>query len=190
MKHAQSLESHADRIEFTQALQTGEGESIRYSSTLLEKTIYYAVRLQDGTVLRISTGQATAGVLLVGMLQPVAAILVVVLILSGIIAGHLSKRVVEPLNQLDLEHPLENEAYEELSPLLRRLSNQHRQIDRQMTQLRRKTDEFNRITASMNEVLVFLDNGGTILSINPAAQRLFSAGSDTVGQDFNHRAQP
>lgn len=181
---AESLENHADRTEIKQALKDGYGESIRYSSTLLEKTIYCAQRLTDGSVLRISVSQATIGVLVLGILQPILIVLIAALVLSGMLAKRLSKRIVEPLNSLDLEHPLDNDSYEELSPLLNRINRQHNQITAQMRELKKRTDQFAQITASMNEGLVLLDNRGCILSINPAAIEIFGAEPSCVGQDF------
>ena len=180
----ESMENHGDRAEVKQALTQGEGESIRYSSTLLRQTVYCAKRLSDGTVLRISVSRATAGVLALGMFQPILLVLIVALILSALLAGRLSRRIVEPLNSLDLEHPLDSDAYEELSPLLNRINRQNRQITEQVKQLRRRTDEFEQITASMGEGLVLLDNGGRVLSLNPAARKLFAADESCVGQDF------
>ena len=181
---AESLENHADRTEIKQALKDGYGESIRYSSTLLEKTIYCAQRLTDGSVLRISVSRATIGVLMLGILQPILIVLIAALVLSGMLAKRLSKRIVEPLNNLDLEHPLDNDSYEELSPLLNRINRQHNQITAQMRELKKRTDQFAQITASMNEGLVLLDNRGCILSINPAAIEIFGAEPSCVGQDF------
>ncbi len=181
---AESLENHADRTEIKQALKDGYGESIRYSSTLLEKTIYCAQRLTDGSVLRISVSRATIGVLMLGILQPILIVLIAALVLSGMLAKRLSKRIVEPLNSLDLEHPLDNDSYEELSPLLNRINRQHNQITAQMQELKKRTDQFTQITASMNEGLVLLDNCGCILSINPAAIEIFGAEPSCVGQDF------
>ena len=180
----ESMENHGDRAEVKQALAQGEGESIRYSSTLLRQTVYCAKRLSDGTVLRISVSRATAGVLALGMFQPILLVLIVALILSALLARRLSRRIVEPLNSLDLEHPLDSDAYEELSPLLNRINRQNRQITEQVKQLRRRTDEFEQITASMGEGLVLLDNGGRVLSLNPAARKLFAADESCVGQDF------
>ena len=178
---AESLENHASRAEVSQALTTGTGESTRYSSTLMEKTMYYAQRLDDGTVLRISISRATVGMIAVGMIQPLLIVLIVALILSGLLARRLSRRIVDPLNSLDLEHPLDNDAYEELSPLLKRIHRQHVEIQ---TQLREKTDEFTQITGSMREGLILLDEHGSILSINAAAQTLFGADAQCVGRDF------
>lgn len=182
--NAESLENHASRAEVSQALATGTGESTRYSSTLMEKTMYYAQRLDDGTVLRISISRATVGMIAVGMIQPLLIVLIVALILSGLLARRLSRRIVDPLNSLDLEHPLDNDAYEEVSPLLKRIHRQHVEIQTQLRELREKTDEFTQITGSMREGLVLLDEHGSILSINAAAQALFGADAQCVGRDF------
>lgn len=181
---AESLENHASRAEVSQALTTGTGESTRYSSTLMEKTMYYAQRLADGTVLRISISRATVGMIAVGMIQPLLIVLIVALILSGLLARRLSRRIVDPLNSLDLEHPLDNDAYEELSPLLKRIHRQHVEIQTQLRELHERTDEFTQITGSMREGLVLLDEHGGILSINAAAQALFGADAQCVGRDF------
>ena len=181
---AESLENHASRAEVSQALAAGTGESTRYSSTLMEKTMYYAQRLDDGTVLRISISRATVGMIAVGMIQPLLIVLIVALILSGLLARRLSRRIVDPLNSLDLEHPLDNDAYEELSPLLKRIHRQHVEIQTQLRELREKTDEFTQITGSMREGLVLLDEHGSILSINAAAQLLFDADAQCMGKDF------
>ena len=181
---AESMENHAQRQEVQQALATGEGESSRYSATLLQKTVYYAKRLPDGTVLRLSAIRVTTGVLVLNMLQPILLVLAAALILSGVLASRLARRITEPLNRLDLEHPLENDTYEELAPLLRRMEHQRRQIDRQMDELRRRSEEFEQITGSMSEGLVLLDEAGVILSINPAARRLLDAAENCVGQDL------
>lgn len=181
---AESLENHASRAEVSQALATGTGESTRYSSTLMEKTMYYAQLLDDGTVLRISISRATVGMIAVGMIQPLLIVLIVALIFSGLLARRLSRRIVDPLNSLDLEHPLDNDAYEELSPLLKRIHRQHVEIQTQLRELHERTDEFTQITGSMREGLVLLDEHGSILSINAAAQALFGADAQCVGRDF------
>ena len=181
---AATMENHAQREEVQQALATGEGESSRYSSTLLQKTVYYAKRLPDGTVLRLSAVRVTAGVLVLNMLQPILLVLAAALILSGVLAGRLARRITEPLNRLDLEQPLENDTYEELAPLLRRMEHQRLLLRQQVDELKRRSEEFEQITGSMNEGLLLLDEAGTVLSINPAAQRLLGANTDCVGQDL------
>ena len=179
-----SMENHASRREIRDALAYGQGSDSRTSATLLEETMYRAQRLGDGTVLRLSARRATVARLLLGTLQPLLVIFAAALALSAFLASRLSKRIVEPLNALDLEHPLENDCYEELSPLLGRIHRQRQQIDRQLAELRRQSDEFRQITASMREGLVLLDAQGTVLSINPAARRAFQAEDSHSGQDF------
>ena len=181
---ASSMENHLGREEVDGALRTGAGESTRYSSTLLEKTTYYAKRLSDGTVLRISASRHTAVVLALGMMQPMLVVLAAAIIIALLLAKRVAARIVDPLNELDLEHPLDNDAYEELSPLLGRINRQHTEIDRQLKELRRRTDEFTQITGSMREGLVLLDERGYVLSINAAAKEIFGADDGSTGQDF------
>ena len=184
--HAESgqMENHLQREEIQQALGYGSGSAVRKSDTLLEKRMYEAKRLSDGSVLRISASQKTLIVLLAGMLHPVCLVAVLAIILSALLAHRVSCKIVEPLNQLDLEHPLENNTYEELSPLLVRIQQQHKEISSQMQALRQKNDELEQITANMREGLVLLDRNGVVLSINPAARKLFHADSDCVGTSF------
>lgn len=181
---ADSMENHADRQEVKRALAEGEGSSSRYSDTLMEKTSYYARLLDDGSVLRVSTTYATAGLLVLGMLQPILVVLIAALVLSGILARRISKRIVEPMNSIDLDRPLENDTYEELSPLLNRINQQHKEIEMQMRYLKQRTDEFTQITESMKEGLILLDNKGNVLSINEAAQNILETDSDCIGQSF------
>ena len=179
-----TMENHSDREEIKEALAFGTGSSIRQSSTLTEQTIYEAIRLEDGSVLRISVSRATAFMLVLGMLQPIAIVLVIAIILSALLANRMAKRIVEPLNRLNLEKPMENDAYAELSPLLRRIHSQHKEIEYQMCALQQKQDEFEQITGNMKEALVLLDSNGRILSINPAAKNLFGVNTNCIGEDF------
>ncbi len=181
---ADEIENHADREEFREAMESGEGKSTRYSATLMKKTTYFARRLFDGTVLRISTDYATAALLVLGMLQPVLVIAVAALVLSAVLASSISRRIVRPLNNLNLDDPLSNDTYDEIAPLLSRIDRQHKQIRLQLSELRQKTDEFSQIIASMREGLVLLDEKGCVLSINPAAIEVFGVGDDAVGKDF------
>lgn len=181
---ATEMENHANRAEVKEALTKGESSGIRYSDTLTERTLYYAQRLTDGTVLRISISQLTVFALAMGMLQPILLTAFFAVILSALLAHRMAKNIVTPLNRLNLDRPLENDAYEELSPLLGRIHQQHRQIEAQLRELRRKTEEFEQITENMGEGLILLDGKGAVLSINPAAQKIFHAGNSCVGQDF------
>ncbi len=179
-----TMENHADREEIREALETGTGSAVRTSSTLTKQTFYEARRLADGTVLRISTSQESAWFLMIGMLWPIFLVALLAIGLSAILARRMAKKIVEPLNTLDLEQPLKNDVYEEISPLLHRIHRQHNQITAQMEELRRKADEFEQITANMQEGLVLLSSEGTILSINPTAKRLFDAQDDCIGKNF------
>ena len=181
---AAAMENHGGREEIREALATGTGESQRLSATLAERTLYHAVRLTDGTVLRISVTQVTVLTLLLGMVQPVCFVLLLAVLLSALLAQRLARRVAEPLNRLDLERPLDNDAYDELSPLLRRIESQHSRIAEQVAALQQKQDEFGTITENMNEGLLLLDRRGGILSINRAAELLFHADGGCVGKDI------
>ena len=181
---AENMENHADRVEVREAFAKGESSSVRYSTTLTERMLYYAKALNDGTVLRISIRQATVLALVLVMLQPILLVAILAVILSAALANWMSKKIVRPLNSLDLDHPLENDAYEELAPLLSRIHQQRQQIAAQLHSLKKQTDEFAQVTSHMKKGLVLLDNAGKILSINPAAQQVFGAESSCDGQDF------
>ena len=174
-KNADTLENHASRAEIRDALATGYGESVRTSATLLERTIYCAKRLSDGNVLRISVSHATVPSLVVGMLQPILIVFAAAMILSAALAKRVSKKIVEPMNTLDLEHPLDNNVYDELSPLLTHIEMQRR---------RRRQNEFSSVVRNMKEGLVLLDKKGTILSVNAAAADFLSTDENCVGDDF------
>lgn len=178
------MENHADREEIREAFASGSGSAVRMSSTLTKQTYYEAQKLQDGTVLRISTSQESAWALMLGMLWPVLLIAVLAIILSAILAGRMAKSIVEPLNRLDLEQPLKNDVYEEISPLLNRIHRQHRQIIEQVGHMKQKADEFQQITSHMQEGLILLDGEATVLSMNPAAKVLFETENDCVGKNF------
>ena len=179
-----TMENHADREEIREAFATGTGSSVRNSSTLTEQTYYEALRLTDGTVLRISANQASAWALMLDLLWPIILIAVLAIALSLVLARRMAKNIVGPMNKLDLEHPLSNDTYEELSPLLRRINQQHLQIAAQMRKLQHKTDEFVQITSHMQEGLVVLDKETRIRSINSAAVRIFGAEDSCVGRSF------
>ena len=173
-----TMENHADREEIQEALATGVGSAVRTSTTLTEQTYYEAQRLKDGTVLRISANQQSAWALMIGLLWPVVLIAVFAIALSAFLARRMATKIVEPLNELDLEQPLKNDVYEEISPLLHRIHRQHNQIKAQMDEMRRKADEFAQITGNMQEGLVLLSSEGSLISINPAAKQIFEAEED------------
>ena len=178
------MDNHSDREEIREALTYGKGASERYSSTLTEKMLYSAVKLSDGTVLRIAATQDSVLALLLDVLFPILLILVAAFTTSLLLAKAMARKIVEPLNDLDLDSPTECNTYEELSPLLHRIEKQNLQIQTQIAQLREKTDQFEQTIASMSESLVLLDKEGKILSINPAATKLFETSRACVGLEF------
>ena len=181
---AAEMENHLQREEIAGALKNGWGESARYSDTLTERMLYYAERLPDGSVVRLSTSQSTVLNLMLGIAQPICVVFAVALVLSLILANRLSRKIVQPLNGLNLDDPLNCDAYDELAPLLRRIDSQQKQLRLKSADLRRKQEEFETVTAGMNEGLVLLGSQDTVLSINPAAARVFGTDAGCVGKDF------
>lgn len=167
------MKNHSDRTEFQKAEKYGAGESSRYSDTLSEKTIYYALRLKDGTVLRVSGTQDSVLALVENLIFPLCGLLCLMLILSGIMASAISKRIVKPINELDLESPEENRIYEELSPLLSKIYRQNREIQNQLELAKQQQEEFALITENMQEGLIVIDKYTMILSANSSAWNLF-----------------
>ena len=181
---ASKMENHVNREEIKESLKFGRGECTRYSSTLTQRTIYYAKKINDDSVIRISISQETVLKLLFSMISPMAITILLAVILSSLLARGVSKKVVEPLNNLDLNKPLQNDAYGEIAPLLRHIEHQHRQIDEQVLELRQKKDEFQATIENMDEGLILLDAKNSIISINPAAKKIFGTTDECLGKDF------
>lgn len=178
------MENHLEREEVIEALSTGYGESRRYSATLMERSLYSAQPLSDGTILRLSISQNSILTLLLGMTQPICIIFAIALILSIALAIRLSKNIVKPFNEIDLDDPLSNEGYDELSPFLRRIDSQQKQLRTQETVLQQKQTELDTIIGSMNEGMILLNQKGKIISINTAARKLLHAQPDCIGDDM------
>lgn len=179
-----TMDNHLDREEIKEAFETGKGSSSRHSATLTEKTLYEAVLLSDGTVLRISVNRASGFVLLLGMMYPVIIVIIIAVIISAVLAHKMSKRIIEPLNKLDLDNPTENDAYEEIAPLLSRIHKQNMKIERKAAELNRRKDEFELITKNMREGLLLLDKNRNILTINSSAIKVFDTDENCVGKEF------
>ena len=179
-----AMENHLWREEVREALKYGFGESERNSSTLEERALYAAQRLNDGTVIRLSIAQSSILTLILGMLQPMCTVFAIALILSLFLAYRLAKNIVEPLNKLNLDEPLKNENYDELAPLLRRIAWQQKELSKKSSELQNRQNEFEAVTDSMNEGLVLMNYKGTILSINEAAARLLDTGHESVGKNI------
>ena len=180
--NVESMDNHGHRKEIREAEINGEGADERMSSTLSEKTMYYAVRLENGNVLRVSSNQASVWMLLLQLLPPFVAVLILMLLLSGVFASRLSGKVVEPLNELDLEHPEENDAYDEVQPLLSKIGRQNRQIRLQLEAARRQQKEFSIITENMQEGLLVIDRYTMVLSVNSSVGRLLKVKEVKTGE--------
>lgn len=182
--HIPSMENHLEREEIKEALASGYGESRRYSSTLMDRSLYAAQRLKDGSVLRLSIAQSSILTLVFGMSQPISVVFLIAVLLSVFLAVRLAKSIVRPINEIDLDHPLLSDGYDELAPFLRRIDSQQKQLHRQKTGLEQKQAELDTIIGSMSEGMVLLGEQGKIVSINPAARRLLGADQDPVGDDM------
>ena len=168
------MENHAEREEIRDALLLGHGTAARYSDTLSQKTVYYALRLADGSVLRLADTQYSVWILVLQAMQPVALVTLLAVCLALWLAGRVSRRLVEPINAIDPDAPGET-AYEELAPLVGKLRSQNRRIQRQVEDLRRQREEFSAITENMSEGLLVIDRETRVLSYNTAALRLLGA---------------
>jgi len=178
------LGNHLDREEIAEALESGWGDSSRFSDTLTRKMYYEACRLSDGSVLRVAGSFDSIFSLLQDVLWPMVGVLFSAFVLSAFLARSMALKIVRPLNRLNLDRPEENDVYDELSPMLWRLGRQHQQIEQQMQELRRRSEEFEQITASMSEALLLLDARARVLSFNPAASRIFALEKMVVGRGF------
>ncbi len=167
-----TLDNHADRQEIKEAMINGSGTSTRFSDTMMKRTVYYATRLSDGSVLRVSATQDSIFVLLLSLVYPLSIIIIVALILSLIISHRVSKSIIKPINELDLDNPAGNEAYEELTPLLKKISAQKRTIEKQVRDARQRQEEFRLITENMSEGLLVIDSSANVLSYNKSAVQL------------------
>ena len=179
-----TMENHADRAEVKEALENESGTSIRRSSTLSEHTLYYAKRMQDGTVLRLAMSQRSVLFLMGGMISPVVFIFLAACVLAGILSYRVSKKIVKPLGSIDLQYPEQVETYDELSPFLQRIAAQNREIRSQMEEIRKQQQEFSMITENMSEGLFVVDRNYQILSYNRSAVRIFGMAPESVPENL------
>lgn len=178
---AAKLENHADREEFKEAVENGSGSSQRYSDTLAEKIVYYALKLDDGTVIRISSEQYSAWALIASMLDPLIFVFVIIVIISILLANLLSKKIVKPLNEMNIENPDIDANYPEVMPLVKKIRNQHVLIERQMTELKKNEEEFRAITSNMQEGFIIIDTKTSVLSFNNGIEKLFDVHDIKIG---------
>lgn len=179
--NAGEMENHIERDEVKQALENGSGTSVRYSGTLTEKTIYYAVKLSDGNILRVSVQHYTVITILLGLVQPILITLIIAATLCFVLSARVSKSIVKPINSLDLDDPENNDAYEELSPLLKKIADQKKVIKNQLQTARQKQEEFQLITENMNEGFLVIDAGRNVLTYNSAALKLLGISEAPTG---------
>ncbi len=183
-KDAAGMENHLNRAEVKQALKKGYGESSRYSTTLMEKQVYCAQKLDDGSVVRVSDAQITVFSMLVSAGQPIAFLLLAAIIVSCILAYSISKRIVKPLNDLDLNDVNPDKNYPEISPLLSKIEHQQKQLKKQAKELEKRKSEFETVTDNMNEGLILLNNDGEVLSVNKTAAKITRVFADDVGKNI------
>ena len=181
---SETMENHLEREEIREALESGTGYAARFSDTLAEQSIYTAQRLPDGSVLRLAMTQYSTMTLVMDMAEPILIVIVMALVLAMWLASRLARSIVRPLNELDLDNPMDNRGYEELFPLLRRIDSQQRQLKGQKEELKRKQREFDAVTNNMDEGLVLLNDRATVLTMNPAAARIIGLSRTFVGINF------
>lgn len=179
-----SLENHANRTEIAQAFETGEGSSSRYSKTLMQKTVNHAVRLNDGSVIRVSGTRISFTAQLLKVMNPMLLILAAVALFSALSASAVSRNIVKPINDIDLAHPDTNNSYKELAPLLDKLRTQNNKVSRQMDEILRSREQFSLMTESMTEGLIIADPKLSVLACNSSAKKLLGAGTFTEGQSI------
>lgn len=172
---AATLENHADREEVREALLSQAGKSARYSATLAETTFYHAQRLPDGTVLRTARTQRSVLLLLLDMAPALLAVLAATAAVAGVLSARAARRIVEPVNAIDLNRPETGAVYAELTPLLRRLQAQQREIAAQVAAVQHGEETLRAITEHMNEGFVALDAEGRVVTVNESAARLLHA---------------
>lgn len=177
-KDITQLDNHGLRPEVLQALQSdgdGTGESFRFSETLGKQTFYYATLLEDGTVVRVAYTTNSVFATIGGLIKFMVGIMILALMFTLLLAKRQTSRIVDPINQMNLDEPLENEVYEEITPLLHKIEKQNHKIDEQIIQIKEKQNEFNTIIEHMEESLILLDNKVKVLAVNPSALNLFRA---------------
>lgn len=181
---ADKMENHSEREEFREAIKNGSGYAVRNSETLTERTCYYAVKLDDGSVLRVAGNRLSVWMILLNLLQPIAAIAVFTFILALILASYISKRILKPINELQLNNAEISESYEELAPLIKRINSQNKKIGKQIEQLTRSRREFEIISENMNEGLILTDKNGYILTHNRSAEKFLGISSGINGENI------
>lgn len=186
---SKNLGNHGDREEVKEALETGFGESSRYSETLTERALYAAVRVSSGEILRISVSHYSVIALMMGVATPLIQIFCGAIIAALILAIWISRKIVQPLESMDLDHPEQTEVYEELKPIVNRLRLYKKDIQRQKRKLAMATAEFRTVADAIEEGMILLDRDLNVLNVNPAAARILGIQGDLEGKAFSQICQ-
>lgn len=182
---AKTLENHAMRQEVMEAVAVGAGEAERFSDTLDKTTYYYAVRLEDGKILRLARTIDSIYKSVLQMLPIMGGIVIMVAFLASIVARRVTFNLIKPLDQVNLDEPLDNETYDELAPFLTRIAKQKRQLSKNLKKLRGKQEELTIITNNMNEGLVLLNGQQNVLFINESAAKIFGfSAKEVIGRNI------
>ena len=177
---AETMDNHLGREEVARAIREGSGKSSHYSNTVLKKNLYYALRLDDGTVLRLSREQSSLGAMLLNMAWPIAATVAGLLLLAAALSVRLARQITKPINEISPDDP--RDVYPELQPLTRRLRQQKDTINRQMDELSRRMREFSAMTENMSEGFLLIDLRGHVLTENHSAAQLLPDGADNIAR--------
>lgn len=181
---ASAMENHLDRKEVSEAFKSGTGVSVRHSSTLSKQTCYYAVKLEDGRVIRVADERLTVLAMLPQLLQPICAVIIGALIISLLFAATVTRHILKPVNAIDVESPEIDSDYDELSPLINKIKLQNRRIESQIERLNQNRNEFNIISDNMSEGLILTDKSGNIISCNKSAAGFFKANDSLAGKNI------
>lgn len=177
---ADAMENHLSREEVAQALREGTGKSSHYSSTVLKKNLYYALRLEDGNILRLSREQSSLGAMLLNMAWPIAATVAGLLLLAAGLSVRLARQITQPINAISPDDP--QNVYPELQPLTQRLRQQRETIHNQMDELSRRMREFSAMTENMSEGFLLIDLRGHVLTENHSASMLLPTDADNIAK--------
>lgn len=181
---AENMGNHLSRKEVADALESGDGYAVRRSETLGSKTRYYALRLDNGNVLRISDDSFTVWAVILELLPPIAAIAVMTFVLATVLASVISKKILKPINSIDLDKPEIAESYEELTPFINKINAQNRRIDRQIAKLTRSRREFEIIAENMSEGLLLTDIDGNVITHNKGTEKFFDVTESIDGSNI------
>lgn len=171
---ASKMENHSQRPEVVSALETGTGESIRNSDTFGQEHYYYAIKLNNGNILRISYEKSTIYALVLKAMTPISIIIMILLVIAMLVAGLLTNKIVNPVNRLNIAEPLTTNTYDELSPLLTKIDNQNRELRKQIKTIDKNKRKNEFITQNIHDGLITIDRNGNIISANSASEEIFN----------------